>query len=80
MQIISKLFPAVVLMAVAGDGVTQVRSRVYDQDDMLHRKTELLAEAWLGKANWVMSYAEAKAKAKQSGKMIFAYFTRSYAP
>lgn len=80
MQIISKLLPAVVLVAVASNGVTQARPRVYDQDDMLHRKTELLAEAWLQKANWVMSYAEAKAKAKQSGKMIFAYFTRSYAP
>jgi hypothetical protein len=34
----------------------------------------------LQKANWVMSYPEAKAKAKQSGKMILAYFTRSYAP
>ena len=80
MQIISKLLSAVVFMAVASDGVTQVRSRVYDQGDMLHRKTELLAEAWLQKANWVMSYPEARAKAKQSGKMIFAYFTRSYAP
>ena len=80
MNTISKLLSAALVAAIACDVVAQRQQRVYDQDDMQHRKQELLEEEWLQNANWVMTYAEAKAKAKQSGKMIFGYFTRSYAP
>ena len=39
-----------------------------------------LSGAWIKNADWVMDFDAAKAKSKASGKLIFAYFTRSYAP
>ena len=36
--------------------------------------------AWLEKAPWILDFDAAKAESKKSGKPIFAYFTRSYAP
>jgi len=39
-----------------------------------------LGERWVTSAPWVTDYDEALATAKQSGKPVFAYFTRSYAP
>ena len=53
---------------------------VQAQGDMVARKEAKLAEAWLKNADWVLDYTDAKAQAKQTGKPIFAYFTRSYAP
>ncbi|MHC4958398.1 MAG: hypothetical protein ACYTGN_08470 [Planctomycetota bacterium] len=39
-----------------------------------------LAKPFAKNAEWITDYDAAKAKAVQSGKLIFAYFTRSYAP
>ena len=44
------------------------------------RKTHKLGESWLKNANWTLSFADAKTRAAKEGKLIFAYFTRSYAP
>jgi hypothetical protein len=50
------------------------------QDKELEKKRdELLAEDWLKKADWITDYDKARDEAKKSGKVIFAYFTRSYA-
>ena len=35
---------------------------------------------YLTKAPWVLDYAEARARARREKKLIFVYFTRSYAP
>lgn len=39
-----------------------------------------LAKPFFENAAWITDFAEAKRKAKELGKPIFAYFTRSYAP
>lgn len=39
-----------------------------------------LKEPFLQNAPWVLDYAEAMQKAKAENKVIFAYFTRTYAP
>ena len=49
------------------------------QDELQANKEKKLAEEFLKKADWTTDYDEALAKAKESGKLIFAYFTRSYA-
>jgi hypothetical protein len=49
------------------------------QDDMVKRRDDLLKEEWLKKADWITDYDKAREEAKKSGKMIFGYFTRSYA-
>ena len=41
---------------------------------------EKLAKDFVKNADWVTDFDAAKQKAKESGKIIFAYFTRSYAP
>lgn len=48
------------------------------QDDMIRKRDEKLNESWVGKADWITDFDEAREVAKASGKPIFAYFTRSY--
>ncbi len=74
------LISAALIAALASSATAQPPTRVYDQEDMMARKAELLKHDWLKQADWVMSYAKAKAQAAKSGKLIFTYFTRSYAP
>jgi hypothetical protein len=50
------------------------------QEQMKKQRDEKLSHDWVKKFPWVTDYAAAKAEAKKSGKMIFAYFSRSYAP
>lgn len=50
------------------------------QEQYVARKEAKLAEPWLQNADWILDYDEAKAAAAKSGKPIFAYFTRSFAP
>ncbi|MCZ6573582.1 MAG: hypothetical protein O7C98_10510 [Planctomycetota bacterium] len=39
-----------------------------------------LKKPFMQNASWVMGYDKALEEAKASGKTIFGYFTRSYAP
>jgi hypothetical protein len=41
---------------------------------------EKLARPFAKNAAWVLDFAEAKKAAAEKGKVIFAYFSRSYAP
>ena len=41
---------------------------------------EKIAKTWVSKGNWILDYEGAREKARKSGKIIFAYFTRSYSP
>lgn len=50
------------------------------QEDLVARKNAKLAEAWIENAPWQLDYDVAREEAKKNGKLIFAYFTRSYAP
>ena len=43
------------------------------------RKAAKLAKPWIKKAGWILDYDKALEEAKKSGKLIFAYFSRSYA-
>ncbi len=49
------------------------------QDDLVRKRDGKLASPFLKKAPWVTDYTTARAASKASGKLIFAYFTRSYA-
>ncbi len=50
------------------------------QEELQERKAHLLAEPFFKKAKWLTDYDEARKVAAAEGKLIFAYFTRSYAP
>ncbi len=50
------------------------------QEELISRRQHKLSEPWLKNAKWTLSLAEAREQAKKQGKIIFAYFTRSYSP
>jgi hypothetical protein len=47
--------------------------------DMAAKRDQKLKEPFFSKAAWVTDYDKAREESKKSGKLIFAYFTRSYA-
>ncbi|MBL8695539.1 MAG: hypothetical protein JNJ88_15715 [Planctomycetes bacterium] len=51
----------------------------YDQEKMKAEYEKKLAKPFLKKAGWLTDYDKARAEAKKSGKLIFIYFTRSFA-
>lgn len=50
------------------------------QDELKKKKEEVLKDAFLKKAAWILDYDQALAEAKKTGKPVLAYFSRSYAP
>ena len=44
------------------------------------KRDQKLAEPWVKHGGWITDYEAARAKAKEEGKILFTYFTRSYAP
>jgi len=59
------------LLALAGSAAAQ---------SMEERLEAKLKKPFLKNAAWVLDFAEAKRQAKAQNRLIFAYFTRSYAP
>ncbi|MBL8724049.1 MAG: hypothetical protein JNK49_08380 [Planctomycetes bacterium] len=49
------------------------------QAELVELRTKKLAKPVFQKAPWVMDYDQARQQAKQEGKLLFTYFTRSYA-
>jgi hypothetical protein len=77
---------AAVLVGLAGTATTQDgapasrrRPPPPSQEDLVAKRAEKLAKDFLKKADWITDYDQARAAAKKSDKLIFAYFTRSYA-
>jgi hypothetical protein len=63
------LFAATSLSALAQDGET--KEQKYEKK---------VAESWFKDNGFTDDYEAAKKKSAETGKPIFAYFTRSYAP
>ena len=51
-----------------------------EQKALIEKRDEKLASVFLKKASWLTDYDKARAAAKKTGNLIFAYFTRSYSP
>ncbi len=49
------------------------------QEDLAKMRDEKIGHEVFQKANWIFDYDKARDEAKKSDKLIFAYFTRSYA-
>ena len=49
------------------------------QEDLAKMRDEKIGHEVFQKANWIFDYDKAREEAKKSNKLIFAYFTRSYA-
>ena len=49
-------------------------------EEMKKRHAAKLAEPWLEANPWLTDYEKAQEEATDQGKLIFGYFTRSFAP
>lgn len=49
-------------------------------DDLKDKYEEKLAQSFVKKGGWIADFDAAKERAATEGKLIFAYFSRSYAP
>ena len=50
------------------------------EPSLAEKRDAKLKDAWLAKkADWTHDYDQARERAQKEGKLIFAYFTRSYA-
>ncbi len=50
------------------------------QEELTKRLNDKLSESWFTDYGWINDYDKAREVAKESGKLIFAYFSRSYSP
>lgn len=48
-------------------------------DELREKRAKKVAEPWFTSNPWTDDYDVARERAKDSGKVIFGYFTRSYA-
>jgi len=67
-------------IALALLAATALTAAAEDQEELKKRRDAKLAGEWLKKNDWITDYEEAQARAAETGKPIFAYFTRSYRP
>jgi hypothetical protein len=51
-----------------------------DDEALAARRDEKLKAEFLQFADWTTDYDEARKRAKETKRPIFAYFTRSYSP
>ncbi len=49
------------------------------QDSMESKLEKKIKAPFLSKAGWITDYDKAREESRKSGRLIFAYFTRSYA-
>ena len=49
-------------------------------DELKARYAKKVASPFIAKGKWILDYDEARERAKREGKLIFVYYTRSYAP
>jgi len=67
------IYAALLVACVASAAAAQ------DGQEQLRKKYEAkLEESWFADYGWIADYDEALAAAKESGKPILAYFSRSY--
>ena len=50
------------------------------QTDLQEKYQKKISQEWFTKGGWTDDYGAARARAKKEGKVIFTYFTRSFAP
>ncbi|HBF23269.1 MAG TPA: hypothetical protein DDW23_05565 [Planctomycetes bacterium] len=68
------LLPLVAGLSLASTAPAQ------DADDLIAKYEAEISEKWVSHGGWTLDLDEALARAKKENKLVFAYFTRSYAP
>ena len=70
------LLPASAIASLALVATAQAQ----DGDDNQAKFDAKIAQSWVANGSWTLDLDEALARAKEENKLVFAYFTRSYAP
>jgi len=70
------LLPSIALL-LAADGLS---AQGASQEDLKKLYDTKVSENWFTGGEWTADFSVAKARAKKEGKLVFAYFTRSYSP
>jgi hypothetical protein len=68
-----------VALVCFGGGALHATAADPDQKALAQKRNDKLASPFLKKAPWLTDYDKARAEGRKTGKLIFAYFTRSYA-
>jgi len=68
------------LSGVLAAGFATTAMAQESQESLQKKLDAKVAEPWVEAGGWSLDYEGTLAKAKESGKPIVAYFTRSYAP
>ncbi len=66
--------PAVLGLALAAPAAAQ------DQEGLQAKYEAKLAKEFISHGGWITDYDLARETAKEQGKLLFVYFTRSYSP
>lgn len=74
-----KTVSSLVLAALALSAPLAAQQPQKSQEDFIKLRDEKLAKEVFQKAPWGFDYDAARKQAKAEGKLILAYFTRSYA-
>ena len=74
LSITKLLAPAVIGLALAAPSAAQ------EPDDLQAKLEDKLAKSFVAHGGWITDYDQARQIAKEEGKLMFVYFTRSYAP
>lgn len=69
------LLVAAVTLATAG-----LPAQEKTQEELKAQRAEKLAKEVFDRAPWIRDYDRARAAAKQQGRFLLVYFTRSFAP
>ncbi len=56
-------------------GVASTQGQTRNQAELKTRLEKKLQGAWIKNADWIMDYEQALKRSRQSGKLVFAYFT-----
>ena len=73
--------PSFALLPLAALLVPELAAQnTYDQEKMAASYAEMQTHPWYTGGGWITDFDVAKAEAAKTGKPIFAYFTRTYAP
>ena len=79
-NVFASLLPALATLCVANSAVAAPLPQQKSQEELAELRDEKMADPAFQNAAWTFDYDKALASAKEQGKLIFAYFTRSYAP
>jgi hypothetical protein len=76
---LNRLATALLALAVLAPQAAPQGRQAPSQEELKAQLEKKLSGDWLKNADWHTDLDAAKAAAKESGKLIFAYFSRSYA-